>query len=91
MCLKRVQLLDNNGFVLFNISENFIIGMLKRIREYSDKNDGLKEINVREILGVNLNYKYVVVIDEGIRGRVFSFKKEKNNVEKVKEGFVIKV
>ena len=88
MCSKRAQLSDNNGSASSNISENSITGMLKRIREHSDKNDRLKETNARETSGASLNYKYAAATDKGGRGRAPSSKKEKNNAEKVKEGSV---
>ena len=88
MCSKRAQLSDNNGSASSNISENSITGMLKRIREHSDKNDRLKEMNARETSGASSNYKYAAATDEGGRGRAPSSKKEKNNAEKVKEGSV---
>ena len=90
MCSKRAQLTDNNGSASSNISENSITGMLKRIREHSDKNDRLKETNARETSGASSNYKYAAATDEGGRGRAPSSKKEKNNAEKVKEGSVTK-
>lgn len=93
LCLKSAHLSDMDGCASSNICENSITGILKRIREHSDKNNKLKETNVRETLhvGASPSYKSATVTDKGGRVGAPTSKREKNNIEKVEEGSARKV